>query len=203
MGDPVNLGQFDIKFCGAISKCKGVQVVSVTYGQMEPGSAHRLATGASYIYQHTHTHTQSLKHQTLKMRRQRATVHIKYLCFHVYVLVRSCVCECIRCEPPRNAQKTLLARQQYQDGGCQPHGSGLPIRMYAKYIRIHTFVFVCVFLRYVRIPNTYVYTHSNVCVPVNMYMFVCMHGNSRMCVRLHELHACMHTCIVAFMHACR
>lgn len=45
IGDPANLGRFDIDFCGAIAKCRGVQVVGVTYGQMEPGSAHRLATG--------------------------------------------------------------------------------------------------------------------------------------------------------------
>ena len=45
VGDPANLGKFDIDFCGAIAKCRGVQVVGVTYGQMEPGSAHRLATG--------------------------------------------------------------------------------------------------------------------------------------------------------------
>ena len=45
VGDPANLGKFDIDFCGAISKCRGVQVLALTYGQMEPGSAHRLATG--------------------------------------------------------------------------------------------------------------------------------------------------------------
>jgi hypothetical protein len=45
MGDPANLSRFDIDFCSAVAKCRGVQVLGVTYGQMEPGSAHRLATG--------------------------------------------------------------------------------------------------------------------------------------------------------------
>jgi len=47
LSDPANVSQFDLKFCSAIAKCKGVQVLSLTYGQMESHLAHRLATGVS------------------------------------------------------------------------------------------------------------------------------------------------------------
>jgi DNA-binding FadR family transcriptional regulator len=51
LSDPANVSQFDLKFCYAIAKCKGVQVLSLTYGQMESHLAHRLATGTFSLKQ--------------------------------------------------------------------------------------------------------------------------------------------------------